>query len=86
MVVGIIIYCLRVFNNGLSLEFDYYHYFTPWEFFTSALADGFLLGFERQQVFSSLRDSSQYSGRSHQYCCLDSPHPSRYFQVLQSLY
>ena len=34
------------------------------EFFTSALADGFLLESEWQQVYSSLQDSSQYSGRS----------------------
>ena len=34
------------------------------EFFTSVLADGFSLEFERQQVSSSLQDSSQYSGRS----------------------
>ena len=34
------------------------------EFFTSALADGFSLEFEWQQVSSSLQDSSQYSGRS----------------------
>ena len=31
-----------------------------WEFFTPALADGFLLGFEGQQVSSSFQDSSQY--------------------------
>ena len=50
------------------------------------LADNFSLEFEWQQVSSSLQDSSQYSGRS-QYCCsLNSLHPSRYFQVLQSLY
>ena len=34
------------------------------ELFSSALADGFSLEFERQQVSSSLQDSSQYSGRS----------------------
>ena len=38
--------------------------FTPWEFFTSALADGLSLEFEWQQVSSKLQDSSQYSGRS----------------------
>ena len=38
--------------------------FTPLEFFTSVLADGFSLEFEWQQFFSSLQDSSQYSGRS----------------------
>ena len=37
---------------------------TLWEFFTSALADGLSLKFEWQQVFSSLQDSSQYSGSS----------------------
>ena len=35
-----------------------------WEFFTPALAKGFSLEFEWQQVSSSLQDSSQYSGRS----------------------
>ena len=34
------------------------------EFFTSVLADGLSLEFERQQVSSSLQDSSQYSSRS----------------------
>ena len=38
--------------------------FTPWEFFTSLLADCWSLELEWQWVFSSLRDSSQYSGRS----------------------
>ena len=37
---------------------------TPWEFFTSALANGLSLEIEWQQVASSLQDSSQYSGRS----------------------
>ena len=31
--------------------------------FLTVLADGFSLEFEWQQVFSSLQDSSQYSGR-----------------------
>ena len=38
--------------------------FTPLEFFPSALANGLSLEFEWQQVFLSLQDSSQYSGRS----------------------
>ena len=37
---------------------------TPFEFFTSVLADGFSLEFEWQQVSSSLQDSSQYFGCS----------------------
>ena len=49
--------------------------FTPLEF---------LLEFERQQVSSSLRDSSQDSGRSKQCCHLDSLYPSANFQVLQA--
>ena len=61
-------------------------YFTLWEFFISANADGFPLEFEWQQISSSLQDSSQYSGWSQQCSSLDSLHPSRYFQVLLSLY
>ena len=38
--------------------------FTPFEFFTSVLVDGFSLEFDCQQVSSSLQDSSQDSGRS----------------------
>ena len=41
---------------------------TPWEFFTPELADGLLL----ELVSSSLRDSSQYSGRSEKCCSLSS--------------
>ena len=55
-------------------------------FFTPVSTDGFSLEFEWWQVSSSLLDSSQYSGWSQQCCCLDSLHPSHYFQVLQSLY
>ena len=35
-----------------------------WEFFTLALVDDFPLDSERQQVSSSLLDSSQYSDQS----------------------
>ena len=38
--------------------------FSPLEFFTSVLADGFSLEYEWKQVSSSLQDSSQYSDRS----------------------
>ena len=78
--------------NFLILYFDSDHrlrviitIFTPLEFFTSVLADGFLLEFEWQQVSSSLQDSSQYSGRPQQCCRFDSLHPSANFQVLQAL-
>ena len=54
----------------------------PWEFFTSALADGLSLESEWQQVFSSLQDSSQYSGRSQQCRSLGFLKTSFYFQVL----
>ena len=59
--------------------------FTPLEFFTSVLADGFSLEFEWQQVSSSLQDSSKYSGRPQQCCRLDSLYPSANFKVLQAL-
>ena len=52
--------------------------FTPLEFSTSVLADGFSLEFEWQQVSSSLQDSPQDSGR------LDSLYLSANFQVLQA--
>ena len=55
------------------------------EFFISALADGSSLESEWQQVSLSLQDSSQYSGRSQQWCRLDGLHLSANFQVLQSL-
>ena len=58
--------------------------FTPLEFFTSVLADGFSLEFEWQQVSSSLLDLSQDSGRSQQCFQLDSLYPSANFQVLQA--
>ena len=52
--------------------------FNPWEFFTSAKADGLSLESEWQQVSSSLQDSSQYSGQSQQCCSLDRLHLSSY--------
>ena len=79
-------YSIYLSINYYYYYYYYYYYFTPWEFFTSALADGFPLEFEWHQVFSSLLDSSQYSGQSQQCCSLDSLHLSHYFQVLQSLY
>ena len=54
--------------------------FTPWEFFTSVLADGLSLEFEWQQVSSSLRDSSQYSQKW--ISSVDGLHSSSYFHVL----
>ena len=54
------------------------------EFFTSALADGFSLEFEWQQVSPSIQDSS-HSGRSHKCSSLDVFQSSANFQVLQSL-
>ena len=45
--------------------------FTHWEFFTSMLADSLSQKTEWQQVSSSFQDSSQYSSRSQECCCLD---------------
>ena len=56
------------------------------EFFTAALAHGFQLEPEWQQVSSSLKNSSEHSGQSQQCCSLDDLHLSSYFQVIQSLY
>ena len=44
-----------------SHYYYYYYYFTPLEFFTSVLADGFSLKSEWQQVSSGLQDLSQDS-------------------------
>ena len=57
----------------------------PLDYFTSALADGFSLEFESQQVSSSFQDSSQYSVRSQKCCSWDGLLSSSNFQVLQSL-
>ena len=56
------------------------------EFFIPALANGFSMGFEWQQVSSSLQNSSQYSSRSQNCCSLDGLHPSCYFQLRQFFY
>ena len=59
--------------------------FLFWEFFPPAIAGGLSLEFVWQQVSSSHRDSSQYSGRYQQCCSLDGFHASSYFQVVQFL-
>ena len=59
---------------------------TPWEFSTSANADGLSQKFKWQQVPSSLPNSYQYSGQSQQRCSLDGLQLSSYFQVHQSMY
>ena len=86
--VGIIVTCMfHSFFNSLTRS----RYFiiiiiiiiiiiVAQEFFPSVITCSFLLKFEGQQDFSSLQDVFLYSG-----CSLGSLHPSRYFQVLQSL-
>ena len=44
------------FFGGVGVELE--------SLFTTALADGFPREFERQQIYSSLLDSSQYPGQS----------------------
>ena len=52
-----------IIMSSLSLEnFFVIIIIYSFEFFTSALADGFLLESEWLQVSSSLKESSQYSG------------------------
>ena len=58
--------------------------FSPLEFLTWVLVDGFSMEIEWQQVSSSLQDPSQDSGRSKQCCHLDSICPWANFQVLQA--
>ena len=55
---------LIVIRSGRLAEYYnyyYYYYLLFWKFFSPVLADGFLLEFEWQQVFSNLQDSSRYS-------------------------
>ena len=54
--------------------------------FTLALADGLLLEFGWQQIPSCLQDSSQYSGRSQQYCNLDGYDKFSDFQNFQTFF
>ena len=50
------------------------------------LADSFSMESEWQQVSSSLRDSSQGSGRSQQFCSLNGVDPSSVFLIHQSFF
>ena len=54
---------LVVWSNFNYLAKLFMLFFSPWEFFTSALA-GLSQEFEWQQVFSKVQESSKYSGRS----------------------
>ena len=57
-------YLVRYYYYYCCYCYWYYYLLTPWEFFTSALADGLSPKFGWHQVSLSLQDSSQYSGRS----------------------
>ena len=54
-------------------------------FLTPELADSLSMESELQQISSDLRDSSQYSGRFQQWCCLDGLDSSSELQRVQSL-
>ena len=62
----VLIWWFCYFSWFSFLTFPYLHVtlFTPLEFFTSVLADGFSLESEWQQVSSGFQDSSQDPGRS----------------------
>ena len=60
--------------------------FTPWKFFMPGLPSGLSLEFEWQQVFSGFQNSSQYSGKPQQCCCLDSLDSSSNFDFLLSFF
>ena len=64
----------------------FFFFFTARKFFTLALADGFPLEFEWQQVPSGLQDSAQYSGRSQQWYDLDGLESSSDFQFFHSAF
>ena len=74
-----IIYDITIVRISSSSSSNYYYYFYSLEFFTSALADGFSLESEWQQVSLSLQESSQDSGSSQQCCRLDILYPSANF-------
>ena len=57
-----------------------------WKFFTPAVADGFPIGFEWQQVISILQDSSRHSDRYQQCSSLVGLYSFSNFQVLQVMY
>ena len=85
-VIQFLPFLFQAFLVSSSSSYYYYCYFIHLRvFFTPALADGFPLECEWQQVFSSLQDSPQYSGRSQQCCSLEGLHSSSYFQLPQSL-
>ena len=60
----------QVFPYDICLFSDDSFIIVHSKLFTSAISDGFSLEFEWQQVFSSLQDSSQNSGRPQQCCSL----------------
>ena len=65
-----------------------YHYFfvTPWEFFTSALADGFQWSLSDSKSPQVSRTLISILADLSNIVFLDSLHPSSYFLVLQSFY
>ena len=62
---------LKLFYLSLRCQCDYRYYYTLYEFSTPVLVDCLSLETEWQQVSSGPQDSSQYSGRSQQYCNLN---------------
>ena len=79
---GLCIYRLFVWSKIIIITIVIIIYWL--EFFTSALADGFSLDIEWQQVSSSPHALSLDSDRSQQCCHLDSLYPSANFQVPQT--
>ena len=68
-----------------SHNYYYYYYSTPGESFIPALVGGISLESERQKIFSSHQDSSQYSSWSQHYYSLNDLDSSTDFQFLYSL-
>ena len=55
---------LGIYHLLIWSKFSHCYYFTPWEFFTSVLADDISLKFERHHISLILLANSQYSGWS----------------------
>ena len=66
------------FSAKASQKSTIFLLFDPFLWLPSELTDGFSLESKKQQVSSSLQDSSQYSGWSRQCCSLDILHSSSF--------
>ena len=62
--LGVVAIKKGAFGSPSTMVTNFTYYYTIQEFFTLALAEDLLQEFVWQQVFSSLQDTSRYSGQS----------------------